>query len=68
MLPLVLALPSAVGVVIQEEMTLHAYERSSDGVEGSEIVAGGFPLTPARFCGRPGVAAPDWEQSRREVE
>lgn len=45
---------SAVAVVIHEDMTLHIHERSREGAEGPEIVAGGFPLTPTTFCGRPG--------------
>jgi hypothetical protein len=32
-------------------MTLHVHERSDEGVEDPEIVADGFPLTPATFCG-----------------
>jgi len=45
---------SRVVVAIHPDMTLHAHERSDEGVEGPEIVAGGFPLTPVRFCGRRG--------------
>ena len=42
---------SRVVVVIHEDMRLSAHQRSEDGVEGSEIVAAGFPLTPTAFCG-----------------
>lgn len=45
---------AAVAVEIREDMTLHAYPRSRKGVEGPEIVAAGFPLTPTTFCGRRG--------------
>lgn len=45
---------SKVVVAIHPDMTLHVHERSNEGVEGPEIVAGGFPLTPVRFCGRRG--------------
>lgn len=41
-------------VVIHEDMTLHAHQRSKKGVEGPEILAAGFPLTPTTFCGRRG--------------
>ena len=41
-------------VVIHEDMTLHAHQRSKKGVEGPEILAAGFPLKPATFCGRRG--------------
>ena len=43
---------SAVAVVIHEDMILHVHERTSDGAEGPEILAGGFPLRPTTFCGR----------------
>jgi hypothetical protein len=43
---------SPVVVVIGEDMSLHVYERSREGVEGPEIVAAGFPLRPSVFCGR----------------
>ena len=45
---------SKVVVAIHPDMTLHVHERSNEGVEGPEIVAGGFPITPVRFCGRRG--------------
>lgn len=45
---------SRVVVVIHEDMTLHAHERSKKGVEGPEILAAGFPLKPTTFCGRRG--------------
>ena len=41
-------------VVIHEDMTLHAYQRSKKGVEGPEILVAGFPLKPTTFCGRRG--------------
>ena len=43
---------SRVVVVIHEDMTLHAHERSKEGSEGPEILVAGFPLAPTRFCGR----------------
>lgn len=45
---------SAVAVVIREDMTMSVRKRSKDGAEGPEIVAAGFPLKPATFCGRGG--------------
>lgn len=45
---------SKVVAVIHPDMILHVHERSSGGVEGPEIVAGGFPITPVTFCGRRG--------------
>ncbi len=45
---------SRVVVVVHDDMTLHAHERSKDGVEGAEIVTAGFPLKPTTFCGRRG--------------
>jgi len=45
---------SKVVVAIHPDMTLHVHERSNEGVEGPEIVAGGFPLTPVTFCGERG--------------
>ena len=41
-----------VTVVIREDMSLSIHERSREGVEGAEIVAGGFPLRPTTYCGR----------------
>jgi hypothetical protein len=43
---------SRVVVVVHEDMSLHAHERSKKGVEGAEILTAGFPLKPERFCGR----------------
>lgn len=45
---------SRVFLVIQEDMSLHAYQRSKKGVEGPEILVAGFPLKPTTFCGRRG--------------
>lgn len=45
---------SRVVVVIGEDMSLHAHQRSKKGVEGPEILAAGFPLRPVTFCGRRG--------------
>lgn len=41
-----------VAVVIREDMSLHLHRRSKKGEEGPEILAAGFPLKPATFCGR----------------
>lgn len=43
---------SRVVVVIHEDMTLSAHERSKEGAEGPEVVAAGFPLKPTAYCGR----------------
>jgi hypothetical protein len=45
---------SRVVVVIHEDMSLHAHQRSKKGVEGPEILVAGFPLMPSTFCGRRG--------------
>jgi hypothetical protein len=45
---------SRVVVVIHEDMTMHAHQRSKKGVEGPEILVAGFPLKPTTFCGRRG--------------
>lgn len=43
---------SRVVVVIHEDMSLSAHQRSKEGLEGAEIVAAGFPLRPTAYCGR----------------
>lgn len=48
------AYAAAVVVVIRPDMKLAVHARSKDGAEGEEIIAGGFPITPTRFCGRHG--------------
>jgi hypothetical protein len=45
---------SRIVVVIEEDMILHAFQRSKRGVEGPEILAAGFPLRPETYCGRRG--------------
>jgi hypothetical protein len=41
-------------VEVRADMRLHLYPLSKEGVQGPEIVAGGFPLKPSSFCGRRG--------------
>jgi hypothetical protein len=40
--------------VIRPDMSLAIHLRQKNGIEGPEIVAGGFPLKPTTFCGRRG--------------
>ena len=54
------ALPNAIRsykpitFVIHDDMRLSLHRRSKQGVEGPALDVAGFPLSPTRFCGRPG--------------